>query len=137
MLDSFGNMVVSQGPYRRKSTVGQASLISSSTAAVTCLAAQGANNFADIGTLVLTVTPAASTAIQFTVTLSDGTNSYIFDLNTGVTASTANEGVAAEITFQPPIPATTANTAWTITASVATVVVHAVVTAFVSQNSVN
>jgi len=125
--DYVGNLFVK--PYRRSQTVSQATTIASSSSATTILAAQAAGIFADISKLIITVTPAAVTAIQFTATLSDGTNSYVFDLDTGVTAATGAEGVDLDLDFNPPLPATTAATAWTLTLSVATVTVNVTVVA--------
>jgi hypothetical protein len=101
-------------PYRRGQTVAKATTISSTTA-TTIVTAPGAGIFADLSSLVITVTPQASTGESFTVTVSDGTNSYIYDLFTGVTATLAPTSI--QMTFDPPIPATTAATAWTATAS--------------------
>jgi hypothetical protein len=122
-------------PYRRSQTTSKATTIALSAAATTVLAAQAAGIFADISSLVISITPAAVTAIQFTATLSDGTNSYIYDLDTGITAATAAEGVGLNLTFNPPLPATTAATAWTIQLSVATVTVHITVVAVLQKAS--
>jgi hypothetical protein len=115
-------------PYRRSETVAQATTISLSSSATTVLAAQAAGIFADISALVVTVTPAASTALVFTITLSDGTQSYIYDMDTGITATPSATGTI-NFTFDPPLPATTAATVWTIAASLATVVLHITVVA--------
>lgn len=116
-------------PYRRGQTVSQYTNIASSSAATTILAAQGTGIFADISTLIVTVTPAAATAIQFTATLSDGTKSYVYDLDTGITAATGSEGVGLNFSFNPPMPASSANTVWTLALSVATVTVNVTVVA--------
>ncbi len=115
-------------PYRRAQTTSKATTIASSSGTTTVLAAQAAGIFADISSLVITVTPAAATAIQFTATLSDGTNSYLYDLDTGTTAASSVAGTV-NITWNPPLPATSAATAWTIALSVATVTVHITVVA--------
>ena len=102
-------------PYRRAQTVSKQTHIAASVAATTVLAAQAAGIFADISNLVLTVAPIATTAIDFTATLGDGTVNYIYNMNTGVTGTgTINQ---LNINFNPPLPATTAATAWTITLS--------------------
>jgi hypothetical protein len=119
-------------PYRRSETVAQATTIASSAAATTVLAAQAAAIFADINTLVITATAALTTDLQFTATLSDGTASYIFDMETGTIATPASPLV---ISFNPPISATTAATAWTIALSVATVTVHITVGAVLQKAS--
>ena len=109
--DASGNLFVK--PIRRSQTVAQTTTVSTATA-TTILAAQAAGIFADISQLVITVT-SSSTAAAFTVTLSDGTKSYIYDMN-------VNAAVGCQqlnLQFNPPLPATTAATAWTLTSSVA------------------
>jgi hypothetical protein len=98
-------------------------------AATTILAAQAAGIFADITTIVLTATGA--TAAAFTVTLGDGTAGYIYDMTTGAATST---GTQININFQPPLPATSAATAWTLAMSSATTV-HATVVAVLQKSS--
>ena len=127
-------------PYRRSQTVVQATTIASSSAATPVLAAQAAGIFADISNLIITVTPAAGavTNIPFTATLSDGTNSYIFDLDTGATGSATVSGSGPTnlvATFNPPIPASTAATAWQLTLSVNTVTVHVTTVAVLQKAS--
>jgi hypothetical protein len=121
-------------PIRRSETVSQATTIASSGAATTVLAAQAAGIFADISALIITVTPLAGAVADtaFTATLSDGTNTYIYDLDTGATGSTTVSGVPSlglNAQFNPPLPATTAATAWTIQLSSAAVTVHITVVA--------
>lgn len=113
-------------PYRRGQTTAKATTISNSVAATTVLAAQAAGIFADIATLVMTVTPAPTATggldTAFTATLSDGTNSYIFDMDTGAVGTATITGgppTNISVSFNPPLPATTAATAWTVTLSVA------------------
>jgi hypothetical protein len=118
-VDYVGSLFVK--PYRRSQTVGQATTIASSTTATTVLAAQAAGIFADISSLIITATPALTTALVFTATLSDGTLSYVYDMDTGTIAASSGPII---ISFNPPIPATTAATAWTVALSVATVTVH-------------
>jgi hypothetical protein len=127
-MDPAGDVMTRN--YRRSQIVAQATTIASSASATTVLSAQAASTYADIANFGITVTPAASTAIQFTATLSDGTASYIFDCDTGVTAATGGyTGGCVEKNFNPPLPATSAATAWTVALSVATVTVHITVTA--------
>ena len=131
--DAYGNLLTMN--YRRAQTKGQSTTIASSSSATTVVTAQAAGVFADISTLIITVTTAASTAIQFTATLSDGTTSYIFDCDTSITAATGgNVGGCVNANFTPPLHATTAATAWTVQLSVATVTVHISV-AFVLQQA--
>jgi hypothetical protein len=128
--DAYGSMFVK--PYRRSQTVAQATTIASSSASTTVLAAQAAGVFADISSFVVTVTAASVTAISFTVTLSDGTNSYVFDMDTGTVAASSGPLI---ISFNPPLAATAAATAWTVTLSVATVTVHITVAAVLQKAS--
>jgi len=107
-----GNLVVQE--YRRSQIVTQ-STTSTTTGAKTILAAQGAGVFADITDLNISVASSA-TAAALTMTLSDGTVSYIFDMN--VDAAVGCQFLNMD--FDPPLPATTANTAWTLTTSAST-----------------
>jgi hypothetical protein len=106
----------------RRSQSAQANGTIASTTAATMLAAQGSGIFADLASLVLTVT-AVSTAAIITVNISDGTNTYKF----ATAPNQSGTGTSAEqVGFAPftmnwniPIPATTANVAWTIALSAA------------------
>jgi hypothetical protein len=109
-------------PFRRSETVSKPTTISLTATATAVVAAPATGFFADISSLFISATPAASTALVFTATLSDGTSSYIFDLDTGTVASAV--GAPLNLHFNPPLKATTAATGWTIALSVATVVVH-------------
>jgi hypothetical protein len=109
-------------PYRRSETAPKATTIASTTTATAVVTAPASGFYADISSLFISVTPAASTALVFTATLSDGTASYIFDMDTGTVAAPA--GAPINITFNPPLKATTAATQWTIALNVATVTVH-------------
>jgi hypothetical protein len=119
-------------PYRRGQTAKQATTISA-TGATTILAAQASGIFADISTLIISTTPQATTASQFTFTLSDGTNSYIFDLIAQVTTANGTTPPLV-LTFDPPLPATSAATAWTGNIS-ATNTVHVTVVAALQKAS--
>ncbi len=124
-------------PYRRAQTVAKATTIASSSSATTVLAAQAAGIFADITQLIITTTELA-TDVPFTATLSDGTNSFIYDLNSGGAAAATTAPVTpngVNISFSVPLPATTAATAWTIALSVATVTVHITVVAVLQKAS--
>jgi hypothetical protein len=117
---------------RRSQIISKATTIAASTTATTVLAAQAAGIFADITNLWISSVPAA-TATAFTCTLSDGTVSYVFDMNTGTTAGNAGMGVS--ITFDPPLPATNAATAWTVANSSATPTTHILVSAVLQKAS--
>lgn len=127
-------------PIRRSQTVAKATTIASSSTATTVLAAQAAGIFADISKLIITPTPAATGIITtgFTATLSDGTNSYIFDMDSGNIGSATvpgTDGIIINLEFNPPLPATAAATAWTLQLSVATVTVHVTVVAVLQKAS--
>lgn len=127
-------------PYRRSQTVAKATTITNSAAATSVLAAQAAGIFADISNLIITVTPIASVVAQttFTATLSDGTASYIFDMDAGDLGSTTVPGTPptnVNITFNPPLPATNSAVAWTVALSAATVTVHITVMAVLQKAS--
>lgn len=122
-------------PYRRSQTVAQATTITASTGTTTILAAQAAGVFADLSSLIITVTPGATSNTAFTATLSDGTNSYIFDLFTGSVATVTDDPVGLNLSFVAPLPATTAATAWTLTLSSATPTVHITVVAVLQKAS--
>lgn len=108
-------------PFRRGQTGHQATTISA-TGATTIITAQAAGIFADISTLVISVTPQATTASSFTASLSDGTATYIVDLIAQVTTA-AGTTPPVILQFNPPLAATTAATAWTINMS-ATNTIH-------------
>ncbi len=127
-------------PIRRAQTVSKPTTITNSAAATTVLAAQAAGIFADIAKIVMTVIPIAGIVAEttFTATLSDGTNSYIFDMDAGDLGSTTVPGTAptnVNISFNPPLPATTAATAWTVALSVSTVTVHITTVAILQKVS--
>jgi len=122
-------------PYRRSQTVAQATTISASTSTTTVLAAQATGIFADISTLIMTVVPGATTDTAFTATLSDGTNSYIFSMDTGALATAVGVPAPINLTFNPPLPATTAATIWTIALSSATPTVYITVVAVLQKSS--
>jgi hypothetical protein len=103
-------------PIRRSQTVAQATACTTQAATIV-LAAQAAGVFADISHLSLTVL-AVAIDLNFTVTLSDGTNNYLFNVNSGGVTS-PSPGTGVFIDFNPPLPATTAATAWTLTMSTA------------------
>jgi hypothetical protein len=110
-------------PYRRNETIAKATTISLTLTAATVVAASGSGLlFTDLCSIFISTTPAATTALVFTATLSDGTASYIFDMDTGTVASSV--GAPINITFNPPLKATTANVIWTLQLSVNTVTVH-------------
>jgi hypothetical protein len=120
-------------PFRRGQTKAQATTITNTSAATTVLAAAAAGIFSDISALVVTPT-AQSTGVAFTITLSDGTNNYVFDMNTGSTTSLVIQPPLA-LDFNPPIAASTAATAWTIALSSNAVTVHIVVNAVLQKAS--
>jgi hypothetical protein len=128
-------------PIRRQNTTSKATTIAASASATTILAAQAAGVFADISNIIITVTPTAgaTAGVTFTATLSDGTNSYIFDMNTGNDSTTTiagNPGDPINIQFNPPLPAASAATAWTQTNSVSTgVTTHTTVVAVLQKAS--
>jgi hypothetical protein len=100
-------------PYRRGQTVSKGTTCTT-TAATTVLAAQAAGIFADITSLIIT-----TNAVNFSVTLSDGTKSYTYNLPGG---SNTGTGSQLSISFVAPLPASTAATAWTLTMSSANTV---------------
>ena len=100
MTDKMGRQVVVQG-HTRELVGKQATTITSSTAATTVVTAGGASVFTDISSLTVTNSSATAT----TITLSDGTTPFVYNCP-------ANGGFT--IQFNPPVPATTANTAWTL-----------------------
>lgn len=120
-------------PYRRSQTVAQATTINA-TGATTVLAAQAAGVFADISNLIITVVPGATVDVAFTVTLSDGTNNFIYDLDTGALATAPADPTQININFNPPLPATTAATAWTLNESSAQTI-HVTVVAVLQKAS--
>ena len=126
-----GQSIASQGdwggslfvkPHRRSLTDATATTIASSSSAAAVTATPAAGVFADLSALVITTT-AQSTGVAFTATLSDGTNSFVYDLNTGSTTALVIQH-PIQINFDPPLAATTAATAWTLQLSSSSVTVH-------------
>jgi hypothetical protein len=101
MTDKMGRQVVVQG-HTRELVGKQATTITSSTTATTVVTAGGASVFTDLTSLTVTNSSATATL----VTLSDGTVSMVFNVP---------GGGGFTMPFNPPMPATTANTAWTLT----------------------
>jgi len=108
MTDKVGRQVVVQG-HTRDLVGTQATTITASSSATTVVTAPGASVFADISHLTITNSDATNAC---TVTLSDGTKSYVYNMPAGGGLTT---------NFNPPKPATTANTAWTLACSSASV----------------
>ena len=117
-------------PYRRSETSSQATTIAASVVATNILPVGGTGVFVDLSTLILSVVPVATgTAnVTFTASLKDGTKTYIYDMNTGDASSATLAGTHPyvwNLQFNPPLPASTSATQWTITLSVSTnVTVH-------------
>ena len=120
----------------RRSNVKAAAGTIASTTAATLLAAQAAGIFADLAGLVLTVAAIATTADAIiTVNISDGTTTYKFGINTGAITTVGNVDTdKVVVNFSPPIPATSAATAWTIALSTANTTVAFVAT-FILQKA--
>lgn len=116
LTDKLGRLVTVLGSMREQ--VGkQATTVTSSTAATTVVNAGGASVYTDITHLSIT----NSSASPVVVTLSDGTVSLNFSVSAG--------GSLIQ-NFAPALPATTANTAWSLacSASVASVYCNVVYT---------
>jgi len=77
----------------------------------------GAGIFADLTDLIVTPVPGATVSTAFTLTLSDGTVNYVFAMETGALTVVAAAAPDLDLDFDPELPATTANSAWTITCS--------------------
>jgi hypothetical protein len=122
-------------PYRRSQTVAQATTISASTTKTTVLAAQAAGVFADISTLIMTVVPGATVDTAFTAILTDGTNNYTISMDTGALGTAVGVPAPINITFNPPLPATTAATVWSVTLSSSTPTVYINIVAVLQKAS--
>lgn len=109
-VDAYGSLYVNE--IRRSQVVAATGNIAA-TAAATVLAAQGAGVFADLAGLILTIREGATANIFFGVNISDGTKTYRFNFMSQ-SATTFQAPAPLTINFDPPLPATTANTAWTI-----------------------
>ena len=131
--DYVGSLFVK--PYRRSETVTQSTTISASTSPTTILAAQAAGIFADLTQLTISVVPGATTDTAFTATLSDGTKSTIYSLDTGALATAVGVPTPLVISWIAAKPATTAATAWTLTLSSATPTIYIDVTAVLQAAS--
>ena len=114
--DGYGNLYVNE--VRRSQVVAGNGNIASITAATIC-AAQGAGIFADLASLVMTLREGATANVFFGVNISDGTKTYRFNFMSQDVV-TFQGAAPLVINFDPPLPATTANTAWTIALTSAT-----------------
>jgi hypothetical protein len=114
--DAYGSTFIK--PYRRSQTAVGFGTFTSATA-TTLLAAQAAGVYADLGSITLTFGEGATANVYYSVTLSDGTNSYKFNAFS-FDVTTAAPLAPVSVNFDPPIPATNAATAWTIALSSAT-----------------
>jgi hypothetical protein len=125
--DYVGSLFVK--PYRRSQTSSQGTTIVNSVTVTNILPVGGTGIFVDISTLIITPVETATgvAGITFTASLKDGTNTYIYDMSTGDQSSITLPGtdpVSVNCAFNPPLPAATSATQWTITLSINTVTVH-------------
>jgi hypothetical protein len=104
-------------PYRRSQT-GVATGSIASTTAATMIAAGSSGVYNDITELVLSLS-AETTAAYITVNVSDGTNTYKFGIASEAVGTAGSGSWPVVITFNPPLPATSSATAWTIALSAA------------------
>jgi hypothetical protein len=100
-------------PLAYRTLIGQTATTISATGATTIAAAGGASVFRDICSIIVTTAGAAAQ----TITISDGTLSWIIDYPNSLVAP--GSPFVANFT-DVPLRATTANTAWTANQSVAT-----------------
>jgi hypothetical protein len=114
--DYAGDLFVK--PYRHSKTVAATGNIASVTPA-NIIGSQGAGIFADLSAVVLTLREGATANVFFGVLISDGTNSYRFNFMSQ-SATTIQAASPIQINFDPPIPAASTATAWTIAVTSAT-----------------
>jgi len=113
MVDKFGRQVCLTAGMR--DILGaSATTITASTSATSIVAAV-ASTYCDITSLTLTNSSATATLL----TLSDGSTSYVFSAGAG-------PGWGITIPFNPPLPAASVNTAWTLTCGTSVSSVYAV-----------
>ena len=105
-------------PHRRSNTKAATGTFTSTTA-TSLLAAQAAGVFADLAGISITQGLGATANVFFTVNISDGTATYKFNLYSP-SAVTNTGPPSLNLNFDPPIPATSAATAWTVALSSAT-----------------
>jgi hypothetical protein len=120
-LGPNGNLI--DQPYRRSQIITNALSITSNNTAQQLLASQ-TGFYTDLTSLIISTSSLAPTA-PFTVSISDGSKTYVFDLNTdqAVGANVMN------IVFNPPLVATSLSTQWTQTNSSSSVTTHTTVVA--------
>lgn len=109
LADIYGRQIVRSAP---RNLLGTVSINTTGTSG-TLLAAQGANVFSDFYRLVI----ANSSATAVLVSISDGTNTYPFEVPANGTVGFS--GPASDAT-----PAATANTAWTYTVATGTTTIY-------------
>lgn len=108
--------------HRRSQIITQATAITSSSVQ-TILAAQ-TGFYTDITNLIITTT-SVNASTPFTVSITDGTNTYLFDLN----PDQAVGSNTISIPFNPPLPAASSGHIWQQTNSSATPTTHTTVVA--------
>ncbi len=117
-VDYVGSLFVN--PYRR-SQIATATGTFTSTTATQLLAAQAAGVFADLGSINITQGLGATANVYFSVNVSDGTNTYKFNMFSNDSVSVTPTGSQPiSMTFSPPLKAASAATAWTVAMSSAT-----------------
>lgn len=129
--DYAGNQFVR--PFRRSQMVSAAGTLATTTA-TQIIAAQGAGIYCDLSNFVATAAASSSSVVStaFTVKLSDNTNTYVFGCLTG---SSLYDGQNLNIAFNPPLPAATANTSWTVQISTASATVYVVAAGVLQKGS--
>ena len=114
MTDKFGRLVVL--PQAMRDLVAYTGTTITSSTSATNILTGISSVYTDICSL--TITNSSGTATL--VTLSDGTNSYIFSAGVG-------PGWGVTIPFSPPIPATSTNTNWTLQCGTSVASIYVVV----------
>ncbi|PWT75513.1 MAG: hypothetical protein C5B59_08520 [Bacteroidetes bacterium] len=128
-ISPSGNLLTQS--YRRSQVLMATGSIASATPA-TLLAAQS-GFFTDLKSLVLTLS-AESVAAYITVTISDGTNSYVFGYASQAIGTAGAGSWPIAINWDVPIPASNSNTAWTIVISAADATIR-YVAQFIKQSA--
>ena len=114
MTDKFGRQVVL--PQAMRDLVAYVGTTITSTNSATNILTGAASVFNDIASLTITNSSGTATLL----TLSDGTNSYIFSAGAG-------PGWGITIPFSPPLPASSVNTNWTLACGTSVASIYVVV----------
>ena len=111
--DSYGNVFVNN--LRRSQTMPVSGTVTSAVV-TTLLVGQGAGVYTDLATVYLSIRESNLVNVFFGIVISDGTKNYRFNAFSQDVTTFVPYAIPPA-SFDPPLPSTNSNTAWTITLS--------------------